>query len=150
MKLIYTSLFILLVIAVTATGCSQQPVEIHYGSDECAHCKMMITDERFAAQLVTEKGKAIKFDAVECLVSYHRDHEEELENSVLWVNDFEQPGEWLNALEAHYVQSEDIQSPMGASLFALPGNQQAKEHTRQGPGHVMSWNELSGAESINH
>jgi len=129
-----------------STACSQEPVEIHYASDECAHCKMMITDEQFAAQLVTEKGKALKFDAIECMAVYHRENKDDLSGSRLWVSNYNDPGTWLNAFEAQYVKSEVIKSPMGESLLALPAKEAAEKHIEERPGRLLLWDEVSQIE----
>jgi copper chaperone NosL len=123
-------------------ACSQEPAEIHYGSDECAYCKMMITDPQFASQIVTAKGKAITFDSIECLATYQKEHSRELKEAKLWVPDFSDPGHWLNAVQARYVKSEDIQSPMGESLLALPSAEAAQKHTTDKPGQLIKWKEV--------
>lgn len=134
----------LIVIALMVlVGCSQDPVEIHYASDECAHCKMMITDDQFASQLVTEKGKAYKFDAVECMAVYHRENKDDLSGSRLWVSNYNDPGTWLDAFEAQYVKSEVIKSPMGESLLALPTKEAAEIHVEERPGRLLLWDEVS-------
>ena len=132
-----------LVMILFISACSQEPVEIHYASDECAHCKMMITDDQFASQLITEKGKALKFDAIECMAAYHRENKEELSGASLWVSNYENPGMWLEAYDAVFVKSEVIKSPMGASLLALPDKEIATEHIQEKPGHILVWDEVS-------
>jgi len=127
-------------------ACSQEPVEIHYASDECAHCKMMITDDQFASQLVTEKGKALKFDAIECMAVYQRENQDELNGARLWVSNYNEPGTWLNALEAQYVKSEVVKSPMGESLLAFPDETAAKEHVEERPGRLLFWDEVAQTE----
>jgi copper chaperone NosL len=127
-------------------GCSQEPVEIHYASDECAHCKMMITDDQFASQLVTAKGKAYKFDAIECMAVYHRENKDELNGSRLWVSNYKEPGTWLDAFEAQYVKSEVIKSPMGASLLALADQESGKKHIEDKAGRLLLWDEVSQIE----
>ena len=72
----------MLVLATTLfLACSQKPAEIRYGEDQCIHCHMTITDSRFVAEIVTAKGKALKFDAIECMVSYLKDHKKELDSA---------------------------------------------------------------------
>lgn len=44
------------------------PRPIVYGAEVCGHCKMQISDEHFAAQLVTSDGEAISFDDPGCLM----------------------------------------------------------------------------------
>lgn len=123
-------------------ACSQEPAEIHYGGDECAHCKMMITDDRFASQIVTETGKAIKFDAIECMATYAGDHKTELEAAKYWVSDFNNPGSWINITNAILVRSEVINSPMGASLLAIDSQEALDKHLAEYPGKTESWEQL--------
>lgn len=123
-------------------ACSQQPAEIHYGSDECSHCRMMITDARFASQLVTETGKVIKFDSIECLAGYTGDHKTELESAKAWVSDFNNPGRWLAVSKAQIIRSKVINSPMGASLLALEPGRETTQHLSEYPGRRMRWEQL--------
>jgi len=132
-----------LALMVLLTSCSQQPAEIHYGSDECAHCKMMITDDRFAAQLVTETGKAYKFDAIECLAQYTSANKSELESAKLWVSNFQYPGTWVEAGKAFIVKSKVINSPMGESLLAFETEQQMQDHLAEYPGKQITWQRLT-------
>ena len=131
---------------ILATACSQEPAVIHYGSDECAHCKMMITDEQFASQIVTDKGKALKFDAIECMAVYQRENADELQGAIRYVSDYNQPGNWLKAKEAQFVKSEVVNSPMGESLLAFPSQEEAKKHITERPGQLLGWSEVSQIE----
>ncbi|MFH5832325.1 nitrous oxide reductase accessory protein NosL [Halalkalibaculum sp. DA3122] len=137
---------LLMALLVLLASCSQEPAELHYGSDECAHCKMMITDNRFASQVVTDKGKAFKFDAIECMAVYHRTNSDELEGARLWVSNYADPGEWLPAMEAQFVKSEVVNSPMGESLLAFPSGEAASQHLEDYPGKLLSWDEVSQTE----
>lgn len=128
------------------TACSQEPAEIHYGSDECAHCKMMITDEQFSSQIVTAKGKAIKFDAIECMAVYQRENADELQGAIRYVSNYNQPGHWLKAKEAQFVKSEVVNSPMGESLLAFPTKEEAKKHITERPGQLLGWEAVSQVE----
>lgn len=131
---------------ILATACSQEPAEVHYGSDECVHCKMMITDEQFASQIVTDKGKALKFDAIECMAVYQRENADELQGAVRYVSNYNQPGNWLKAPEAQFVKSEVVNSPMGESLLAFPNKDEAKKHITERPGQLLDWAEVSQIE----
>lgn len=148
----HTYLFIPANVVVTVllllTGCSQEPKPIHLHSDECAHCKMMITDPRFAAQIVNAQGKAVKFDAIECMTQYYANNEGRLSDARLWVSDFNNPGTWVEAGEAIYIKSEVIKSPMGESLLALPSKEAAEKHLMEYPGRPMTWEELSSLKPV--
>ncbi len=129
-----------------AIACSQEPAEVHYGSDECMHCKMMITDAQFASQIVTDKGKAYKFDAIECMAVYYRMNENELDGAKLYVSNYDEPGNWLNAKEAQFVKSKVVNSPMGESLLAFPTKEEANKHLTERPGQLLDWAKVSQVE----
>lgn len=139
-KLLFATVLMLVI------ACSQEPAEVHYGSDECAHCKMMITDAQFASQIVTEKGKAYKFDAIECMAVYHRMNEDKLDEAMLYVSNYDNPGNWINAKDAQFVKSEVVNSPMGESLLAFPSETEAQEHISDQPGKLLKWAEVSQTE----
>lgn len=125
-------------IILAALGCSQEPVQIHYGSDECAHCRMMILEEEFAAQIVSRYGKAYKFDSIECMAAFYNTKATDLEGAIAWVADFENRN-WLKVQNALFVQSEIVNSPMGASLLAFSDNGQVQRHLAAYPGRQISW-----------
>lgn len=68
---IFSILFILI------TSCSIEPAKIQYGKDACHYCKMNIVDKMHAAQYVTKKGKAFKYDAVECMLNDLKDKDQQ-------------------------------------------------------------------------
>lgn len=130
------------ILTLLVMACSRQPSEIHYGSDECAYCKMMITDHRFASQIVTGTGKAIKFDAIECMAAYTGEHKSELESARLWVSDFSNTGNWVEVKNAVIIKSEVINSPMGASLLAFGSPESAERHLTDYSGERIAWQEI--------
>jgi|AntRauTorckE6833_2_1112554.scaffolds.fasta_scaffold90897_1 copper chaperone NosL len=122
------------------SGCiSQDPVEIHLHSEECAHCKMVISDRQFASQMVSEKGKAYLFDAVECLVAFTIQNPEMAKTAAIYLPDYSDPGSWILLDNAVINRSPEVKSPMGLSLFVLSQNDTATdlyEDTRQ-----LTWDE---------
>lgn len=133
----------LILLLMTFSACiSQEPSEIALHAEECTHCKMIISDNRFAAQFVSEKGKTYAFDSIECMAAYSYQHSDETQNAKLYVSDFTQPGLWIPVDEAAIYLSDDVKSPMGLSLLAIPsdselpgtiadGKQQAWEQTAE-------------------
>ena len=100
---------------VILSACSVQPAEINYGSDACHFCKMNIVDKQHAAQVVTEKGKAFKYDAVECMMN-NLSKWKEATPALYLITDYGNPGVLTDATTAHYLISDNIPSPMGAFL----------------------------------
>lgn len=122
-------------------GCSIKPQEINYGADGCHFCRMTIVDAQHAAQLVTDKGKVYKFDAIECMVNYQR----ELDSNTIALslcNHYTEPKELINVSEATFLISEGIPSPMGAYLTAFSSKGLAEAEKSRFGGSVYTWNEL--------
>jgi copper chaperone NosL len=100
---------------------------------------MIISDERFAAALVTSTGDALKFDDIGCLVEHEAG---QLRPDVAyWVRD-SQSGAWLNAREAIFVHSPSVVSPMGYGLAARPADQAADEPAAGPDRRILRFHEL--------
>ena len=52
------------IVVALISSCSRSPEPIDYGTEECALCKMLITDQKYGSEIITEKGKNYKLDAV--------------------------------------------------------------------------------------
>ncbi|GAB4230092.1 MAG: hypothetical protein Tsb0034_01860 [Ekhidna sp.] len=128
-------------------GCGAKPKPINYGSDACVFCKMTIVDRQHAAEIVTVKGKAFKYDAIECMMNDLAKWEGP-EVAFYLTNDYTNPGDLIDATSAHYLISEDIPSPMGEFLtaFSDPGERAVyeKEITSS-----LNWSELKKEFGVN-
>ena len=132
------------------TGCSVEPQEIHFGEDACVFCKMNIVDDQHAAELVSSKGKAYKFDAIECMLNYmNRQAIEHESMAYILVNDFNQPGMLIDAQEATYIKSKAIPSPMGGYLSALSVQGDAADLKAAKGGVLLTWEELCKNYEVN-
>ena len=125
--------------AIIAGGCAMAPQPIDYGKDQCALCVMAITDQRFGAELITTKGKAYKFDSIECLANYVINEKPDYES--LWVTDYERPGTLVSADDALFVHSDKLRSPMGGNIAAFK-NASFDELKQQYHTDVMHWTDV--------
>lgn len=104
---------------------------------------MTIVDKEFGAEIVNSKGKAFKFDAIECLVRYIKDGEIKDEDIALrLVTAFTNPEHLINAETSYYLISDNLPSPMGAFLSAYEDESTAKQYQGEYGGTVYSWDEL--------
>jgi copper chaperone NosL len=102
---------------------------------------MTVVDKQHAAQYVTKKGKAFKFDASECMMNQLK--EVDIATIALFlVNDYNNPGELVDATEATYLISENIPSPMGAFLSAFENKEEAERAHAANKGELLTWVEL--------
>lgn len=128
---------------VISWSCSVEPQPINYGSDACEFCKMTIVENRWAAEIVTDKGKAYKYDAIECMMNYMNRNDISPNNlALLLVDDYSQPGVLIDATKATYIKSEAIPSPMGAFLSAFSNQDTAETTVDEKGGEVFDFTEL--------
>ena len=133
-----TIAFVLMIILV---GCAPQPRDINYGEDVCSYCRMTIVDKQHAAQAVTDKGKIHVFDAIECMVHFVRE-DESAAFAHLLVNHYTEPEILHEAAGSTYIISQELPSPMGAFLNALPNQSDAQALIGEVGGEVYAWDEL--------
>lgn len=129
-------------ILVFFTACQVGPEEIEYGTDACHFCDMTIVAPQHAAQIVTSKGRSYKYDAIECMVHSLQDEFKDTEMAYKLVADFGNPGKFINATDAGYLVSEEIQSPMGENLSAFSGKEEAEKAQKEFTGNIFTWEEI--------
>lgn len=122
-------------------SCTVGPKPIDYGHVGCHYCSMTIVDKQHAAQLVTKKGKVFNFDAIECMLNQLKDWDQTTVGLFL-VNDFDRPGELLDAQKATYLISENIPSPMGEYLSAFADKEAATYTMNVQDGRLFTWSEI--------
>jgi len=120
-------------------SCSNnKPVAIKYNADKCDHCKMTISDVRFAAALVTQKGRAYKFDDIACMSAYSKEHVTTKVNA-FWINEYEASNKMIDAEKAYYVKAELLKSPMGGNTAAFVSEVSAASFAGNNQQKVMTW-----------
>lgn len=129
------------VVLIGLIACASQPEHVHLGLEECAHCRMTISDLRFAAQLQTQFGRLHSFDSVECLVRFAQANGLE-EDSRFFAYGFLPPNERLAADKAFYLKSSGIPSPMGEGLSAYANEADANAQKQAHEGRIFTWKQL--------
>lgn len=129
-------------ICLLLTACKVEPQPINYGQDGCHYCDMTIVDRQHASQLVTSKGKAYKYDAIECMVHALQDEFKDTEIAHYLVADFHQSGELIDARKATFLVSKKLQSPMGANLSAFLNKEAGNKAQEEFTGDTYSWEEI--------
>lgn len=129
--------YTLLLLGILLVSCSNEPEPIAYGSDQCSFCKMTIVSKAHSAQMVTKKGKQIKYDAIECMIKDNLNNYDESEIAIMQFANYLDPGSMLSSREAVFVIDKKITSPMGANLAAIK-----KDNNQEQFPEVYTWNEL--------
>ena len=111
---------LILVLAACSGELETGPVEVKWDQDNCARCRMMLSDRNFAAQIryfpEGKRSKAVKFDDLGCATLWLQDQQwKDDPKTQVWVTDH-RSGEWIDARKATYIRKNN--SPMGYDLGA--------------------------------
>jgi len=130
--------------ALAVAACARlAPRAIALGEENCRHCHMTIADPRFAAELVTTRGRVYAFDDVGCLAAFVREEKVPAgQVHSLWVYDYLEPDSLLDARRAVYLRSDSLRTPMGSSLAALRPGRAADSLRGSLGGELLSWDEV--------
>ena len=129
------------VVSLFLLSCTIEESPIEYGKDACHFCKMNIVDKQHAAEIVTKKGKAFKYDAIECMMAdIKKRNEAEIE--LFLMTDYSSPGKLVDATSAYYIISENLPSPMGANLTGFANKETAERTLKEKGGTLYTWDEL--------
>lgn len=133
-KLVKQSTFIGL--SVLLLACQSKPEPINFGEDHCDFCKMSIVDPKYGAELVTDKGRLYKFDAVECMVPFMEENENMIFEHKLAIA-YDQAGKLLPVGQLVFAHSKVYKSPMGANIAAF-----ADESKVDASAEILNWERL--------
>lgn len=128
-------------IALLASCNSNGPEPINYNKDACAYCKMSISEPPFAAQISTKKGRTYSFDDVKCMLNYLKT-EDKSSIRAYYIADAENNNILFDITTAHFVKSEEINSPMGGHSLAYQTKEQAEASAEKYQTHILAWDDL--------
>jgi copper chaperone NosL len=100
------------------------PRAVQRADDRCPACGMAVMDARFAAQAVTDGGRVLMYDAVECLADHHNGHAGPVPTiTVAWLADRHDSAAdgavWRLAEDATVLFHPRLRTPMGGGLVAF-------------------------------
>ncbi|MBS1490848.1 MAG: nitrous oxide reductase accessory protein NosL [Bacteroidetes bacterium] len=128
--------------ALILFSCSANPEALNFGKDTCHFCKMTLMDNKFGAELVTKKGKVFKFDDVRCFLDFYNAADNTItEYEHILVVDFSKPGNLIDARNAFYLKSGQIQSPMNGQVAAFETKTEMTNHQKQWQAMYLTWGE---------
>ncbi len=131
---------LLLVLLFTISNCGISPEPINYGKDECEHCRMLISDNRYGAEMISDKGKVYKFDSIECLVAYAVKKIFIGDDSfVVLIANFSDVEKLVDAKSAFYIHNDNFRSPMGLNISAFGTESEMQEFLTKNGGRKLTW-----------
>jgi copper chaperone NosL len=132
---------ILLPLLLLSSCSPAEPEPIKINSDHCDNCKMMISDLKFAAELVTSKGRIYKFDDLSCLLNFQKDHK--IDYKLILLFDYNSPDEFEQASALYFVKSQNLKSPMGGNTAAFINLQAAENFAKENSALITRWDNLN-------
>ena len=129
-------------LAVVVACGAHKPSPILYDADACNYCRMQISDARFGAELVTKKGRTIKFDSIECLVSFYKQASAAGDVESVWVADVQHPGVLIDANQARFIDLGPGRAPMGRGWAAITDEHDAAAIGVTDRTAVKRWSDL--------
>lgn len=116
--------------------------EVRLNEDECAQCRMTITDKRFVTQVVSGKGRQYLFDDITCMVLFRKDHPE-ITLQKFYAADFAAPHAFLTVEEATFIASDSLRSPMAGNIAAFSVADSAKYYQQKFSARQLQWAEIN-------
>lgn len=106
---------------LAAAACASDP-SIAFGLAQCEECRMIVSDRRFGALVVTDHGRTLTFDSIECLRSFTTRAGAPAARET-WVVDASTPGTLVNAASATVLESDStLHPPMGRAVSFRAGH----------------------------
>jgi len=125
-------------------GCSARKKPIQYGKDACDHCKMLIMDPKFGAEIITLKGKIFLFDDIICMLNFIEESDlKQTDVAEVYVIDYNNQTDLIDAHTAFYVKSDLIKSPMAGGLAAFSTQEQRHIQQQKWQGQELTWDEIN-------
>jgi len=107
-----------------------QPIDI-YPEDMCAHCRMAVSDQRFASEIISDKGEVFKFDDIGCLEEFFKMKPTTLMVAAVFYKDYA-TRTWVPAARATVVETR-IATPMSSGKVAFADSSAAENFRREHP-----------------
>lgn len=127
---------LLLAAALPLPACADAIPGIVFDLDACEHCRMTISDRRFAAAAITATGRTVRFDSLECLASWVNGAA--APPRALWVSDAAAPGVLIPLATARLHRAAAGITPMGMGFVAVA----ASWGTTPWDGPVVAWDSV--------
>jgi copper chaperone NosL len=107
-------------IVAVSIGCAAAPpapAALDPANDACRHCRMAVSDRRFAAQIVARGEEPLFFDDLGCLRDYVAAHPDLPRGAAVFVADH-RTREWIDGSRAVFARQPALATPMASGLVA--------------------------------
>lgn len=135
----YLIIFVTVLLLVSCNAKGPEPVKLNV--DACVYCKMPISDPRYAAELITKKGRLHKFDDADCIIKYTRENGKS-DAAVFYFSNFAAPGQFVRASDASFIKGGSLKSPMAGNTAAFSSKQEAEKFANETGAQMLTWEQV--------
>ena len=133
----------LILISFALYSCSISPQPLKLGSDNCSFCKMTISNPRFGAEILTKKGRALKYDDISCMVSDLKENPIAAEKiSAIYSVDFSSTHQLTDVKDCFFFETENLRSPMGGNIASVSNKDSLNYYLTNLQAQEISWSEI--------
>ncbi len=124
-------LLIVTILVLSFGGCKEkhnpnEPAKMHWDRDMCQRCKMVVSERKYAAQVINPKTqKVYKFDDIGCAILWLEEEHIPWRDVKIWITDAKS-GKWIDAKKALYT--DDSITPMAYGVAAFTKETFPKDH----------------------
>jgi copper chaperone NosL len=105
----------------------------------CGSCRMAISQQQFAAEVLDSDENPVKFDDIGCMLRYLADSQHKAPS--IFVMDY-QTRRWLDGSAAWFVRGSRVSTPMGGGILAFGDRSRAEAMARDTGGEVLPFARL--------
>lgn len=133
---------LLLLLSFSVFSCSNnKSVPIALNSDNCDYCGMSIADGKFGSEIITEKGRAYKFDDIMCMVNYCKENTN-TKIGAYYVHDYMKDNILISTKNAFFLSGGKIQSPMRGGIIAFSNEKEARNFQIKLNAEPITWDTI--------
>lgn len=136
-KVVNTQIIVCFLTLFICSCTSSESEPINFGKDQCHYCKMTIADPNYGAELITDKGRILKYDATECMVNHIKEESPAYQD--LYTIAYDDPKQLYNVDSLSFIISPDFRSPMGANLAAFSKTKKIEPKYNE---QLISWEQV--------
>lgn len=140
MRILATMLVISLLIGCDSRATGPVPIG---PDDACASCRMLISERRYAAEMLDGNGTIYKFDDIACMMRFARAHGGNSPSVRFYVTDYATGRDWMDARQASFARlRNNSSSPMASGLAAFRNANDAARSMGARPTRLLSFSDL--------
>ncbi len=134
---------VIILATTTLSSCSVSPQPLKIGADNCSFCQMTISNPRFGAEILTTKGKVLKYDDISCLVT-DMTTKKIAENDIhsIYSADFCGNHDLIDVKSSFFFKSENLRSPMAGNIAAFSNKDSMNFYMNSLSGEAVAWDDI--------